>query len=85
MLSVERPNTRYAWNGDNALAYQVVGDGPDDLIYLQGVLSNVVLNWERPASPHEAHDTSAPSTREAQVMFPGVADRSESHVFGPDW
>src|SRR4029453_4778124 len=49
MLSVERPATRYAWNGDNALAYQVVGEGPDDLIYLQGVLSNVVLNWEHPA------------------------------------
>jgi class 3 adenylate cyclase len=49
MLSVERPATRYAWNGDNALAYQVVGEGPGDLIYLQGVLSNVVLNWEHPA------------------------------------
>jgi class 3 adenylate cyclase len=48
---VERPDTRYAWNGDIALAYQVLGDGPTDLIYLQGWISNVELNWE---SPHLA-------------------------------
>jgi class 3 adenylate cyclase len=46
---VERPQTRYAWNGDNSLAFQVVGDGPVDLVYLQGFLSNVELNWEHPA------------------------------------
>jgi pimeloyl-ACP methyl ester carboxylesterase len=46
---VERAETRYAWNGDNSLAYQVVGDGPVDLVYLQGYLSNVELNWEHPA------------------------------------
>jgi class 3 adenylate cyclase len=46
---LERFETRYAWNDDDSLAYQVVGDGPIDLIYLQGVLSNVVLNWEHPA------------------------------------
>ncbi len=45
---MERPETRYAWNGDNSLAYQVLGDGADDLIYVQGVLSNVLLNWEHP-------------------------------------
>jgi class 3 adenylate cyclase len=45
---VERPDTRYAWNGDIALAYQVLGDGPPDLVYLQGWISNVELNWESP-------------------------------------
>jgi class 3 adenylate cyclase len=49
MRGVERPETRYAWNGDNSLAYQVVGDGPVDLVYFQGYLSNVELNWEHPA------------------------------------
>ncbi len=49
MLSVERPDIRYAWNGDDSLAYQVVGDGPVDLVYIQGELSNVILNWEHPA------------------------------------
>ncbi|HEY7197573.1 MAG TPA: adenylate/guanylate cyclase domain-containing protein [Gaiellaceae bacterium] len=46
---MERPETRYAWNGDDSLAYQVVGEGPVDLVYLQGQVSNVVFNWEHPA------------------------------------
>lgn len=46
---MERPETRYAWNGDDALAFQVVGGGPVDLVYMQGLLSNVILNWEHPA------------------------------------
>lgn len=49
---MHRPETRYAWNGDVSLAYQVVGDGPTDLLYLQGYCSNVDMNWE---SPHLAH------------------------------
>ena len=47
--AVDRPETRYAWNGDAALAFQVVGGGPIELVYLQGQLSNVLLNWEHPA------------------------------------
>ena len=42
------PDTHYAWNGDVALAYQVVGDGPIDLVYLQGFCSHVDLAWESP-------------------------------------
>ncbi len=48
-MGVERAETRYAWNGDDCLAFQVVGEGPVDLVYLQGELSNVILNWEHPA------------------------------------
>jgi class 3 adenylate cyclase len=43
------PETRFAWNGDVSLAYQVVGNGPIDVIYLQGHASHVDLNWEGPA------------------------------------
>ena len=46
--SVERPETLYAWNGEVALAYQVVGEGPIDLLYLQGWTSNIDLAWESP-------------------------------------
>jgi class 3 adenylate cyclase/pimeloyl-ACP methyl ester carboxylesterase len=49
---VERPETRYAWNGDVSLAYQVVGDGPTDILYLQGYCSQVDLNWESPYLTH---------------------------------
>jgi hypothetical protein len=41
------PDTRYAWNGDVSLAYQALGDGEPVVLYLQGYLSNVELNWDR--------------------------------------
>jgi class 3 adenylate cyclase/pimeloyl-ACP methyl ester carboxylesterase len=44
----DRPETKYAWNGDVALAYQVFGDGPVDLVYCQGYTSNVDQNWASP-------------------------------------
>ena len=43
---MNRPETRYAWNGEVSLAYQVVGQGEPDLLYLQGYCSNVDMNWE---------------------------------------
>lgn len=45
---MERPETRFAWNGDVSLAYQICGDGPTDLVYLQGYCSNVDVNWDSP-------------------------------------
>ncbi len=47
-VCVDRPETRFAWNGDISLAYQLYGDGPADLLYLQGYCSNVDMNWESP-------------------------------------
>ncbi len=46
---MRRPETRYARSGDAHIAYQVVGTGPRDLVYVPGWLSNVELNWEEPA------------------------------------
>jgi class 3 adenylate cyclase len=43
---MDRPETRFAWNGDVSLAYQVCGKGVTDLIYVQGYCSNVDMNWE---------------------------------------
>ena len=34
--------------GDAAIAYQVLGEGQPDLVYLQGWISNLELNWEHP-------------------------------------
>jgi class 3 adenylate cyclase/pimeloyl-ACP methyl ester carboxylesterase len=47
-IAVKGPETRYAWNGDVALAYQVVGEGAIDLLYYQGWSSNIDLAWESP-------------------------------------
>jgi pimeloyl-ACP methyl ester carboxylesterase len=41
------PETRYAKSGDVNIAYQVVGDGPFDLVYVPGWVSNVELFWEK--------------------------------------
>jgi pimeloyl-ACP methyl ester carboxylesterase len=43
-----RPNTRFTWSGGYAIAYQVVGDGVRDLVYLPGWASNVDTSWDVP-------------------------------------
>jgi pimeloyl-ACP methyl ester carboxylesterase len=43
------PETRYARSGDLNIAYQVVGEGPRDLVYVPGWVSNIELMWEEPA------------------------------------
>ena len=42
------PTTRYARNGDVNLAYQVHGDGPIDLIFVNAFISHVEHVWENP-------------------------------------
>src|SRR2546427_5152279 len=42
-----QPETRYAKSGDYSIAYQVVGDGPIDLVLAPGFISNVHALLER--------------------------------------
>jgi class 3 adenylate cyclase len=42
------PRTHYARSGDVNIAYQVVGDGPFDLVYVPGWISNIEQAWEDP-------------------------------------
>jgi pimeloyl-ACP methyl ester carboxylesterase/DNA-binding winged helix-turn-helix (wHTH) protein len=42
------PRTRYARSGRASIAYQVVGDGPGDLVFIPGFISNIELHWEFP-------------------------------------
>ena len=44
------PRTQYARSGDLNIAYQVVGDGPFDLLWIPGFVSNVELIWEEPSA-----------------------------------
>jgi len=46
------PETRYARSGDIRIAYQVVGNGPFDLVYVPGYVSNMDLYWDGPAWSH---------------------------------
>lgn len=43
------PETRYARSGDFSIAFQVLGDGPIDLVFVPGFVSNLELTWDWPA------------------------------------
>ena len=43
------PTTRYARSGEASIAYQVAGDGPLDLLFLPGWISQIEQLWESPA------------------------------------
>ena len=42
------PVTKYAKSGGVHIAYQVVGDGPFDLVFVSGWVSHIELYWEIP-------------------------------------
>lgn len=41
--------TRYAMSGEISIAYQVVGEGPFDIVHIPGFVSNVELGWNIPS------------------------------------
>jgi class 3 adenylate cyclase len=45
---VNVPETRYARSGGVAIAYQVIGEGPIDLVFAPGFVSNIELGWTVP-------------------------------------
>jgi len=44
----EHPKTKYAQSGDLKIAYQVLGEGDTDLLFVNGWVSNVELIWDEP-------------------------------------
>src|SRR5215471_303105 len=44
----ERPETRYAKSGNVNIAYQVIGHGPIDIVYVPGWVSHLEYGWESP-------------------------------------
>src|SRR5262249_61599142 len=49
VVCVMVPETRYARSGNLHIAYQVVGDGPVDLVFVHGWISHVEHLWEEPS------------------------------------
>src|SRR5262245_31603131 len=43
------PETHYAKNGDMHIAYQVIGTGPPDLLFVHGWISHLEHLWEEPS------------------------------------
>lgn len=47
-----RPETRYARAGAASIAYQMLGEGPLDLVLVPGFVSHVEVGWEEPNLAH---------------------------------
>jgi len=47
---IEAPETRYVKSGDAHIAYQVIGDGPMDLVFFGTTVSHVEMIWEEPSA-----------------------------------
>ena len=45
---VTTPDVAYARSGDVAIAYQVVGDGPPDIVFMRGITGDLVSTWDQP-------------------------------------
>ena len=47
-MSLIEPTVRYARNGDVNIAYQVVGEGDLNLVFVSGFVSHLLAGWEEP-------------------------------------
>src|SRR5438552_17969436 len=45
---MEIPDVRYARSGDVAIAYQTIGEGPVDLVFVRGFAGDLLSVWEQP-------------------------------------
>ena len=46
---MDQPTTRYAQSGDVSIAYQVLGEGPIDMVFIFGWVSHLEDVWQVPA------------------------------------
>ncbi len=74
------PTTRYVKNGDLSIAYQVVGEGPRDLILVPGLVSHVEFFHELPSY---SRFIQRPASFARVITFDkrgtGLSDRSVDH------
>ena len=47
---MDLPETRYARSGDLNIAYQVLGEGPLDVVFVPGMISHLDLQWALPGT-----------------------------------
>jgi class 3 adenylate cyclase/alpha-beta hydrolase superfamily lysophospholipase len=45
---VEAPDIRYTQSGDVSIAYAINGEGPIDVVFVHGYMSNLEVEWEDP-------------------------------------
>jgi pimeloyl-ACP methyl ester carboxylesterase len=77
---------RYARNGDVRIAYQVVGQGSLDLVFIPGFISNLDLHWE---DEGYARLLGRLSTFSRLILFDkrgtGLSDRVDARTLQPAW
>lgn len=78
------PETRYAKSGDVRIAYQVIGHGPLDLVFVPGFMSNLEVQWEDPGFTHLLNRLS---TFTRLILLDkrgtGLSDRVDNHHLPP--
>jgi class 3 adenylate cyclase len=71
------PATRYTKTGNVHIAYQVVGAGGRDLVYLPGIFAHIELQWEEPSYARFLRRLSAFSRLiTLDMRGTGLSDRS---------
>jgi class 3 adenylate cyclase len=45
---VQPPDVSYARSGDVSIAYQVVGSGPVDIVFIRGITGDLLSTWDQP-------------------------------------
>ena len=76
MLGPVVPETRYVKSGDVHIAYQVLGHGPIDLIFIPGWVTHLELAWE---NPHQSRFLRRLASFSRLILFDkrgvGLSDR----------
>ena len=82
------PEVSYARSGDVAIAYQVVGAGSPDIVFVRGITGDLVSTWEQPLLVRHVQGLAAlgrvlmldkrgtglsDRVREVHAMFPEIA------------
>ena len=56
---MEIPDVQYARSGDVAVAYQVVGEGPVDIVWFRGMAGDLLSTWDQPLIVRHAEGLAA--------------------------
>jgi class 3 adenylate cyclase len=60
-LAVQPPEVSYARSGEISVAYQLVGTGPPDLVFIRGIAGDLLSTWEQPLLVRHVEGLSAHS------------------------
>ena len=73
---MERPETHYTRSGNVHIAYQVLGEGPVDLVYISGLTQHVELVWETHQAPFLSQLASLGRLIRFDKRGTGMSDRA---------